>query len=52
VTATQAACENGLLHIDLVREVPEAQKPRAIPIQASAKAIDVKAATPESKQAA
>jgi molecular chaperone IbpA len=51
VTATQAACENGLLHIDLVREVPEAQKPRAIPIQASAKTIETTVAT-KSKQAA
>ena len=32
VTATGAATENGLLHIDLVREVPEAQKPRTIAI--------------------
>lgn len=27
-----AALENGLLHIELVREVPEAMKPRTIPI--------------------
>lgn len=27
-----AALENGLLHVDLVREVPEAMKPRQIPI--------------------
>ena len=33
VSATGASCENGLLHIDLVREVPEAQKPRTIAIQ-------------------
>jgi len=52
VTATQAACENGLLHIDLVREVPEAQKPRAIPIQATAKTIETTVAAPQSKQAA
>ena len=26
-----ASLENGLLHIDLVREIPEAMKPRAIP---------------------
>ena len=52
VTATQAACENGLLHIDLVREVPEAQKPRAIPIQVAAKTIETTVAAPESKQAA
>jgi len=44
VFATKAATENGLLHIDLVREVPEAQKPRAIPIQAGrAKTIDLAA---------
>ena len=28
VVVTGAASENGLLHVDLVREVPEAQKPR------------------------
>ncbi len=27
-----ASLENGLLHVDLVREIPEAQKPRRIPI--------------------
>jgi len=27
-----AALENGLLHVDLVREIPEAKKPRIIPI--------------------
>jgi molecular chaperone IbpA len=27
-----ASLENGLLHVDLVREVPEAKKPRQIPI--------------------
>ncbi|MHB8884225.1 MAG: Hsp20 family protein [Methylovirgula sp.] len=27
-----ASLENGLLHVDLVHEVPEAQKPRQIPI--------------------
>jgi molecular chaperone IbpA len=52
VAATQAACENGLLHIDLVREVPEAQKPRAIPIQAAAKTIETRITAQESKQAA
>ena len=40
VSATGAATENGLLHIDLVREVPEAQKPRSIAIQASGKTIN------------
>lgn len=32
VQVVGAALENGLLHVDLVREVPEAQKPRQIPI--------------------
>lgn len=32
VQVTGASLENGLLHIDLVREVPEAKKPRTIPI--------------------
>ena len=34
VQVTGAALENGLLHLDLVREIPEAKKPRQIPIQA------------------
>ena len=34
VKATGAVMENGLLHIDLVREVPEALKPRMIEIAA------------------
>ena len=32
VTVKGAALENGLLHVDLVREIPEAKKPRQIPI--------------------
>ena len=32
VLVTGAALENGLLHVDLVREIPEAKKPRQIPI--------------------
>jgi molecular chaperone IbpA len=32
VQVTGAALENGLLHVDLVREIPEAKKPRQIPI--------------------
>ena len=32
VEVTGARLENGLLHIDLVRELPEAMKPRTIPI--------------------
>lgn len=34
VRATGASSENGLLHVDLVREVPEALKPRKIEIVA------------------
>ncbi len=45
VQVTGASLENGLLHIDLVREVPEAKKPRVIPIGSGAQpaAIDAKA---------
>jgi molecular chaperone IbpA len=32
VLVKSAALENGLLHVDLVREIPEAKKPRNIPI--------------------
>src|SRR4029077_10901651 len=35
-----ASLENGLLHIDLVREIPEAMKPRAIPIASSSKVLE------------
>ena len=50
VQVTGASLENGLLHIDLVREIPEAKKPRQIPIGAQgAKVIEAKVAT---KQAA
>ena len=49
VSAVKATVENGLLHVELVREVPEAQKPRTISIQTgSSKTIDVAA----TKQAA
>jgi molecular chaperone IbpA len=45
-----ASLENGLLHVDLVREIPEAKKPRIIPIgnggtkDSKAKVIDARAA--------
>lgn len=42
VRAADASLENGLLHIDLVREVPEALKPRKIAIGGQ-KAIEGKA---------
>lgn len=41
VRAQGAVTENGLLHVDLVREVPEALKPRQIQI-AGPKVIDAK----------
>ena len=37
-----ASLENGLLHVDLLREIPEAMKPRAIPIASSSKLLEVK----------
>ena len=45
-----AALENGLLHVDLVREIPEAKKPRQIPI--NGKTIEAKATKIETKAAA
>jgi molecular chaperone IbpA len=36
VLVKQASLENGLLHVDLVREIPEAKKPRSIPISTTA----------------
>ena len=41
-----ASLENGLLHVDLVREIPEAKKPRTIAINnnSSAKVVEAKAA--------
>lgn len=38
VQVKNASLENGLLHVDLVREIPEAAKPRQIPITTSASA--------------
>jgi molecular chaperone IbpA len=40
VQVKNASLENGLLHVDLVREIPEAKKPRSI-------AISTNAATPK-----
>lgn len=43
VKVVNATIENGLLHIELRREIPEAMKPRQIPIGlASEKLLDVK----------
>ncbi|MBN9149370.1 MULTISPECIES: Hsp20 family protein [unclassified Nitrobacter] len=38
VQVKNASLEHGLLHVDLVREIPEAKKPRTIPIATSAPA--------------
>ena len=35
-----ASLENGLLHVDLVRELPEAMKPRTIPIASSVRVLN------------
>lgn len=43
VQVKNATLENGLLHVDLVREIPEAKKPRQIPITTSAPAPQVTA---------
>lgn len=43
VRAVGAKTENGILHVDLVREVPEALKPRRIEIASPSKTIDSKA---------
>ncbi|WP_046862620.1 Hsp20 family protein [Microvirga massiliensis] len=51
VQVTGAALENGLLHVDLVRQVPEAKKPKLIPIATSGAAVETKAEV-ETKQAA
>jgi molecular chaperone IbpA len=40
VRVTGARLDNGLLHIELEREIPEAMKPRQIEIQAAGKLIE------------
>lgn len=47
IKVTGASLENGLLHVDLVREIPEAMKPRTIRIETGsgrAQTIEQKAA--------
>ena len=41
VVVKNASLENGLLHVDLVREIPEAKKPRNIPIGSTSAAPQV-----------
>jgi molecular chaperone IbpA len=43
VEVKAASLENGLLHIDLVREIPEAMKPRKIEIGKASKARQIEA---------
>lgn len=54
VQVTGAALENGLLHVDLVREIPEASRPRRIPIGNGrlVEAQDNKAGEPQVNKAA
>ena len=47
VVVKNASLENGLLHVDLVREIPEAKKPRNIPITTAAPAPQVVDGTTE-----
>jgi molecular chaperone IbpA len=49
IRVTGAAHENGMLHIDLVREVPEALKPRRIEI-GNARTVDAKAVENKTKK--
>ena len=42
VEVMAASLDNGLLHIDLVREIPEAMKPRVIPIMGSRKVLEAR----------
>jgi molecular chaperone IbpA len=39
VSVKNASLENGLLHVDLEREIPEAKKPRSIPITTNAQGV-------------
>jgi molecular chaperone IbpA len=47
VQVKNASLENGLLHVDLVREIPEARKPRSIPISTSTETPQVVDGTAE-----
>ena len=47
VVVKNASLENGLLHVDLVREIPEAKKPRNIPISGGVQSAPVIEGTAE-----
>jgi molecular chaperone IbpA len=51
VQVKNASLENGLLHVDLVREIPEAKKPRTIAISTS-KTLDAPQVQQDTQQAA
>jgi molecular chaperone IbpA len=40
VTVAGASLDNGLLHVELVREIPEAMKPRTVPITSQSKLLE------------
>ena len=40
VAVVGASLDNGLLHVELVREIPEAMKPRTIPITSPSKLLE------------
>ncbi|MFP5517132.1 MAG: Hsp20 family protein [Alphaproteobacteria bacterium] len=46
IKVTSASLQNGLLHIELAREVPEAMKPRSIPIVTAAGSDTVQVEAP------
>ncbi len=52
VTVKNAVLENGLLHVELVREIPEAKKPRQIPIGNAQSNASAKPQVVENKVAA
>ncbi|WP_293854095.1 Hsp20 family protein [uncultured Alsobacter sp.] len=51
VHVTGASLENGLLHVDLVREIPETKKPRLVPITSNGKTVIETTAAEEAPRA-
>lgn len=52
VQVSGAVLEHGLLHVDLVREVPEAKKPRLVPIATRSGARVIESASSDAARAA
>ena len=52
IKVTGASFDNGLLHIELMREIPEHKKPRQIKIESAAQAKVIEADTKKSKKSA